>query len=139
MEETQPGSPSRVLAARQRVNRQTAKGLSPVGRGQARSQAELEEYATSSGRELQRLLMQDHLNMRTAREERLERVVGADGVVRRRAERGHRRLVATTVGRGGSEPDRLPRLGRAQGAVNRRSLGATAAAALLPAVAPGGA
>jgi hypothetical protein len=37
--------------------------------------------------------------VRAAAEKRLPQVAGADGVVRRRAETGHTRLVATTVGR----------------------------------------
>ena len=59
----------------------------------------LEEYVTTAGRDLQRQLMQDQLDARAATETRLEQVAGADGVVRRRAETGHTRLVATTVGR----------------------------------------
>lgn len=58
----------------------------------------LEEYVTSAGRELQRRLMQDQLDARAARERRLAHVAGADGVARTRAETGHQRLVATTVG-----------------------------------------
>lgn len=58
----------------------------------------LEEYVTEAGRELQRQLMQDQLDARAAGEPRLRHVAGADGVLRRRAEAGHRRLVATTVG-----------------------------------------
>lgn len=58
----------------------------------------LEEYVTEAGRELQRQLMQDQLDARAAREPRLRQVAGADGVVRRRVEAGHRRLVTTTVG-----------------------------------------
>jgi hypothetical protein len=59
----------------------------------------LEEYVTSAGRDLQRQLIQDQLDARAAAEPRLPAVAGADNVVRRRAERGHGRLVATTVGR----------------------------------------
>lgn len=62
------------------------------------TQQVLEEYVTAAGRDLQRQLMQDQLDARTAREPRLRQVAGADGVTRRRAETGHRRLVATTVG-----------------------------------------
>jgi hypothetical protein len=63
------------------------------------TQAALEEYITEAGRELQRRLMQDQLDARARRERRRPRVAGADGVVRHRSEAGHRRLVATTVGR----------------------------------------
>lgn len=62
------------------------------------TQQVLEEYVTAAGRELQRQLMQDQLDARAAGEQRLGQVAGADGVARRRAETGHRRLVATTVG-----------------------------------------
>lgn len=63
------------------------------------TQQMLEEYVTTAGRELQRQLMQDQLDARAAGEVRLEQVTGADEVIRRRAEAGHTRLVATTVGR----------------------------------------
>jgi hypothetical protein len=63
------------------------------------SQAVLEEYVTETGRELQRQLMQDQLDARARLEERRREITGSDGVTRRRAQRGHRRLVATTVGR----------------------------------------
>jgi hypothetical protein len=59
----------------------------------------LEEYVNEVGRELKRQLIQDQLDARSFRENRLERVVGDDLVARRRVEPGHRRLVATTVGR----------------------------------------
>jgi hypothetical protein len=62
------------------------------------TQQVLEKYVTTAGRELQRQLMQDQLDARAAAEPQLGRVAGADGVLRRRAETGHRRLVATTVG-----------------------------------------
>ena len=59
----------------------------------------LEEYVTTAGRDLQRQLIQDQLDARAAAEPRLPSVAGADEVVRRRAEAGHARQVATTVGR----------------------------------------
>jgi hypothetical protein len=59
----------------------------------------LEEYVTSAGRDLQRRLIQDQLDARAATEPRLRSVAGADHVIRRRAEHGHARQVATTVGR----------------------------------------
>jgi hypothetical protein len=43
--------------------------------------------------------MQDQLDARSRREQRLEQVVGDDRVARRRIEPDHQRLVATTVGR----------------------------------------
>jgi hypothetical protein len=63
------------------------------------TQQALEEYILESGRETQRKLMQDQLDARSRREQRLEQVVGDDQVARRRVERDHQRLVATTVGR----------------------------------------
>ena len=63
------------------------------------TQEVLEDYLTATGRELQRLLMQDQLDARARLEERRPAVAGADGIARVRAERGHRRLLATTVGR----------------------------------------
>lgn len=62
------------------------------------TQHALEEYVTTAGRELQRQLMQDQLDVRAAAEARLKQVDGADGVPRRRVETGHTRQVATTVG-----------------------------------------
>jgi hypothetical protein len=60
--------------------------------------AALEEELDSRGRELIRQLYQDHLDLRAAREERLEVVAGADGVARTRAEAGHARALATVFG-----------------------------------------
>lgn len=48
---------------------------------------------------VQLIFRSDQLDARAATEVRLEKVTGADGVTRRRAEAGHTRLVATTVGR----------------------------------------
>jgi hypothetical protein len=55
----------------------------------------LEEYVTTAGRELQRQLMQDQLDVRTAAEHGRARVTGTDQIERRRAEPGHARLLAT--------------------------------------------
>jgi hypothetical protein len=63
------------------------------------TQEVLEDYVTTAGRELMRQMMQDQLDARAAAEERIREVTGADGRVRTRAERGHVRLLATTVGR----------------------------------------
>ncbi|MBC9731345.1 hypothetical protein [Streptomyces sp. TRM68367] len=65
----------------------------------AASQATLEEYVTEAGRELQRQLMQDQLDARARAEERRPVVRGSEGITRTRAESGHRRMIATTVGR----------------------------------------
>ena len=74
----------------------------------------LEEYITEAGRELLRQVLQDQFDARAAAEARLAAVAGTDAVVRRRAERGHRRLLSTTLGR--VEVTRIAY--RAQGAPN---------------------
>jgi hypothetical protein len=60
--------------------------------------AELEDRLDTAGRELLRQLLQDHLDLRAAREQRREDVTGADGITRTRAETGHRRPLATVFG-----------------------------------------
>jgi hypothetical protein len=60
--------------------------------------AALEEELDSCGRELTRQLYQDPLDLRAAREKRLDKVTGADGVARTRAEVGHARPLATVFG-----------------------------------------
>jgi len=62
------------------------------------SHAQLEDQLTVRGRELQRQLLQDHLDLRAAREERRPEVIGEDRVTRRHAESGHERLLATVFG-----------------------------------------
>jgi hypothetical protein len=65
---------------------------------------ELEEYLEAAGRELLRLLLQDHLDLRTVREEGQIRsgagpvVVGPEGRVRPWRETGHSRWLATVFG-----------------------------------------
>ncbi|MEU3787918.1 hypothetical protein [Streptomyces sp900129855] len=59
----------------------------------------VEDYLIATGRELQRQLLQDHLDLRAAAEERLPAVTGSDNLARGRAEKGRRRQLATTVGR----------------------------------------
>ncbi|MFF4830147.1 ISKra4 family transposase [Streptomyces sp. NPDC001312] len=65
---------------------------------------ELEEYLDTAGRELLRLLLQDHLDLRAAREEEQVRagggpvVVGPEGRVRPWRETGHSRWLATVFG-----------------------------------------
>jgi hypothetical protein len=59
----------------------------------------MEEQLTERFRELMRSLFQNHLDLQAAREQRLaEGAVGADGVVRARAEKGHQRKLATVFG-----------------------------------------
>jgi hypothetical protein len=66
--------------------------------------AELEEHLDAAGRELLRLLLQDHLDLRAAREEKQVRagagpaVVGPEGRVRPWRERGHERWLASVFG-----------------------------------------
>jgi hypothetical protein len=60
--------------------------------------AELEEQIGCVGRELMRSLLQDHLDLRAAREEQHPVVTGADGIERRSVERGHVRALATVFG-----------------------------------------
>jgi hypothetical protein len=60
--------------------------------------AALEEELAVRGREIQRRLLQDHLDLRAAREPRREQVTGPDGVTRTRAEAGHGRLLASVFG-----------------------------------------
>jgi hypothetical protein len=64
---------------------------------------ELEDLLAGRGREVQRQLLQDHLDLRAAREERAARqdhraATGADGITRTRMETGHCRLLATLFG-----------------------------------------
>ena len=73
---------------------------------------ELEDLLAERGRELQRQLLQDHLDLRAAREERAVRqhrraVTGADGITRTRVEAGHHRLLATLFRHGAGHPVRL--------------------------------
>jgi hypothetical protein len=64
---------------------------------------ELEELLDESGREVIRQLLQDHLDLRAAREERQARerrapAAGPDGITRTRLETGHGRLLSTLFG-----------------------------------------
>jgi hypothetical protein len=60
--------------------------------------AAVEKELAARGREIQRLLFQEYLNEQAAAEPRLGQVEGPDGVVRRRAERGHGRQLASVFG-----------------------------------------
>jgi hypothetical protein len=60
--------------------------------------AAVEEQLQARGREMLQLLFQDHLDARAAREQRLGQVTGPDGIVRRRAERGHSRPLTSVFG-----------------------------------------
>jgi hypothetical protein len=63
---------------------------------------QLEQFVAGRGREVQRQMVQDHLDLRAAREEAARQhgaaVAGADGITRNRVETGHRRLLATLFG-----------------------------------------
>src|SRR5258707_9859236 len=64
---------------------------------------ELEQLVAGRGREVLRQMVQDHLDLRAAREaqaarERGRAVAGAGGITRGRVETGHRRLLATLFG-----------------------------------------
>jgi len=60
--------------------------------------AVLEEQLEARGREIQRRLLQDHLDLRAAREPRREQVTGPDGICRTRAEARHTRPLASVFG-----------------------------------------
>ncbi|HEX9539563.1 MAG TPA: ISKra4 family transposase [Streptosporangiaceae bacterium] len=69
------------------------------GPGAARLEhAALEEQLEARGREMLRLLLQDHLDLRSAREQRHEGVTGPDGIARTRAEAGHSRPLSSVFG-----------------------------------------
>ncbi|MFZ0754433.1 MAG: ISKra4 family transposase, partial [Trebonia sp.] len=64
---------------------------------------ELEDLLDERGREVIRQLLQDHFDLRAAREEQQARehpgpVTGADGIARTRLETGHGRALATLFG-----------------------------------------
>ena len=63
-----------------------------------RSFDEIEQQVIVQGRELLRVVLQYVMDQLAAAEPRLAQVTGADGVPRRRAERGHRRTVVTWFG-----------------------------------------
>ena len=60
--------------------------------------SELEVRLAADGRELARQVLQDQLDLRAAREQRLEGVIGSDGRPRRSVERGHERDLHTVLG-----------------------------------------
>jgi hypothetical protein len=64
----------------------------------ALAHSELEDRLQADGRELLRRLLQDHLDLRADREQRIEAVVDAGGVPRRAVECGHRRALASVFG-----------------------------------------
>ena len=60
--------------------------------------AELEDRLEVDARELFRQLLQDHLDLRADREERIEGVVDCEGALRASVEAGHERLLQTVFG-----------------------------------------
>jgi hypothetical protein len=60
--------------------------------------SELEGRLMEDGRELIRQVLQDQLDLRAVREQRLDRVIGSDGRPRRSVERGHERDLHTVLG-----------------------------------------
>ena len=58
---------------------------------------ELEDVLDRRGRDLLRRLLQDHLDLRAEREQRVE-VIGVDGVTHGSVEAGHNRQLATVFG-----------------------------------------
>lgn len=92
----QPAEAGGFAATRTRMEEMLAH-LSEPGMVSCTQEA-LEEYVTAAGRELLRQMMQDQLDARARAEPRLRDLFGADRVVRRRAEPGHRRQLATRVG-----------------------------------------
>jgi hypothetical protein len=59
---------------------------------------QLEDKLQLEGRELLRTLFQDHLTLRSIREQRLPEVIDADGIVHTRVESGRTRKLTTVVG-----------------------------------------
>lgn len=68
------------------------------GEAGALEHGELEDRLVSDGRELLRQLYQDHLDLRSEREVRLQRVTDAHGVARGAVEADHGRALATVFG-----------------------------------------
>jgi hypothetical protein len=92
-----PGAPGAYTPTRTRMDDMLTR-LQSAAMGSVTAE-ELEVYVTEAGREIQRQAIQDYLDARAASGQRAADVVGADGIARPRAERGHRRRLATSVGR----------------------------------------
>ena len=80
---------------------------------------ELEDLLAERGREVQRQLLQDHLDLRAAREEQAARehrvpAAGADGITRNRVETGHQQAAGHAVRHGAGHPVRLAPAGGTQ-------------------------
>lgn len=68
------------------------------GEAAALTHAELEDHLVCDARELYRLLVQDHLDVRADREARLDRVTDVDEIDRPATEAGHTRTLMTVFG-----------------------------------------
>ncbi len=84
--------------ARSRARFEEVVGFLDGDGASALSHAELEERLGAEGRELLRLLYQDHLDLRAEREQRLGDVVDDEGVDRPCLEAGHARTLITIFG-----------------------------------------
>ena len=84
--------------ARSRARFEEVVGFLDGDGADALSHADLEDRLDTEGRELLRLLYQDHLDLRAEREQRLEKVLDADGVSRPSVEAGHTRALTTIFG-----------------------------------------
>jgi hypothetical protein len=84
--------------ARSRARFEQIVGFLDGGRAGKLDHGALEDRLQADGRELLRLLYQDHLDLRASREQRLEEVVDADGVDRPSVEVGHGRTLTTVFG-----------------------------------------
>lgn len=83
-------------ASRARV--ETVLGFLEGEEAAALSHSELENYLEAAGRDLMRIFLQDHLNMRAIRERRIDGVVDAQGVSRNSVESGKKRTLTTVFG-----------------------------------------
>lgn len=77
---------------------ETVKSWLGAGEAGGLEHGELEQRLQAEGRELLRLLFQDHLTLRAAAEQRVTEVRGADGVRRGSVERCHERPLASVFG-----------------------------------------
>src|SRR5260370_5708906 len=103
--------------ARSRLRFESLVGDLSGGRAGQMTHDQLEELVEDQGRELKRQLLQDHLDLRAARE---EQALPAEGEARRVAGRGrvgagHRPGAATAVRPAAGPPGGLPGAGPAQG------------------------
>ena len=83
-------------ASRARV--ETVLGFLEGEEAAALSHSELETYLESEGRDLMRILLQDHLYMRAMREHRIEGIADAQGIPRNSVEFGKKRTLTTVFG-----------------------------------------